>query len=201
MVNIRWLGHACYEIRYGDFTLVTDPYEDGSVPGLGPLRLSADAVYCSHGHHDHSFTAAVTLSGKAAPADFGVEEFTSAHDDCGGKKRGMNLVRLFRFGSCRVAHLGDLGEYPGPDMLAALRGVDALLIPIGGFYTIDAQTAKRIVEETKPKCVLPMHYQSERFGFDVLQRLSDFADVPVRAESEVTLPAEGVIALTPAMLV
>ena len=59
MVKIRWLGHACYEICYGDFSLVTDPYEDESVPGLGALRLCADAVYCSHGHHDHNWFAAV----------------------------------------------------------------------------------------------------------------------------------------------
>ena len=201
MVKIRWLGHACYEISYGDFTLITDPYEDESVPGLGKLRLRADAVYCSHGHHDHNFAAAVTLSGRAAPADFSLEEFTSAHDDCGGQKRGMNTVRIFHFGTVRVAHLGDLGEYPSAELLAALQGADALLIPIGGFYTIDAQTAQRIVAETAPRCVLPMHYRSARFGFDVLQELSDFTDEPVRAESAVTLPAEGVIALTPAMLI
>lgn len=201
MVKIRWLGHACYEMTYGDFTLITDPYEDGSVPGLGDLRLAADAVYCSHGHHDHSFTAAVTLSGRAAPADFSVEEFASAHDDCGGRKRGMNTVRIFRFGHVRVAHLGDLGEYPSAELLTALRGVDALLIPTGGFYTVDSATAKSIVAETAPHCVLPMHYRSEGFGFDVLETLADFTDVPVRAESEVTLPAEGVIPLTPAMLI
>lgn len=201
MVKIRWLGHACYEMRYGAFTLVTDPYEDESVPGLGPLRLAADAVYCSHGHHDHNFTAAVTLSGRAAPADFSVEEFTTAHDDCGGRKRGLNTVRIFRFGALRVAHLGDLGEYPSAELLAALRDVDALLIPIGGFYTIDAKTARRIVAEVKPRCVLPMHYRSKTFGFDVLEELSSFTDAPVRPESEVDLPAAGVIALTPAALI
>ena len=201
MVKIRWLGHACYEISSGDFTLITDPYEDESVPGLAALRLRADAVYCSHGHHDHNYTAAVSLSGRAAPADFSVEEFSSAHDDCGGEKRGMNTVRIFRFGDTRVAHLGDLGEYPSAEILAALRGADALLIPIGGFYTIDSATAKRIVAETAPRCVLPMHYRSARFGFDVLQELADFTDAPVRAESEVTLPAEGILALTPAMVI
>ena len=113
----------------------------------------------------------------------------------------MNTARIFRFGNTRVAHLGDLGEYPSEAIRTALRGVDALLIPIGGFYTIDAETAKGIVAETAPRCVLPMHYRSERFGYDVLQELSAFTDAPVRSESEVTLPAEGVIALTPAMVI
>ena len=200
MVNIRWLGHACYEIKYGDFTVVIDPYEDGSVPGLGPLRLTADAVFCSHGHHDHNFTGAVTLSGRAAPADFAVEEIPCPHDDCGGEKRGMNTARVFHFGALRVAHLGDLGEYPSAELLRALQGVDALLIPIGGFYTIDAATAKDIVAAAKPGCVLPMHYRSGRFGFDVLQELGDFTATAPTPESCVSLPAAGVIPLTPAML-
>ena len=199
MIELCWLGHACYQIKYGDFSLVIDPYEDGKVPGFASLSLAADAVFCSHSHTDHSYTAAVTLSGRAAPADFAVEEYDSFHDDCGGAKRGRNIVRIFRFGAFRLAHLGDLGEYPSGELLAALQGVDALLIPIGGTYTIDSATAKRLVAETKPRCVLPMHYKSERFGYDVLEELSDFTDVPVRPESTVTLPAEGILALTPKM--
>ena len=35
--------------------MVLDPYEDGKVPGCGPLRLEADAVLCSHSHRDHGY--------------------------------------------------------------------------------------------------------------------------------------------------
>ena len=53
-VRIQWLGHACFRMEYGDWSLVIDPYEDGSVKGLGDIRQSADAVYCTHSHGDHA---------------------------------------------------------------------------------------------------------------------------------------------------
>ena len=46
-------------MEYREYSIVTDPYEDGYVPGLAPLCLSAGAVYCSHGHGDHSAAACV----------------------------------------------------------------------------------------------------------------------------------------------
>ena len=56
-VKIQWLGHSCFCMEYREYSIVTDPYEDGYVPGLAPLCLSAGAVYCSHGHGDHSAAA------------------------------------------------------------------------------------------------------------------------------------------------
>ena len=52
-MRIIWNGHSCFTLEAAGGTVVVDPYLDGSVPGLEPLRLKADAVYCSHGHRDH----------------------------------------------------------------------------------------------------------------------------------------------------
>ncbi len=43
-----------------------------------------------------------------------------------------------------------------------------MLIPVGGYYTIDAKQAKSLVEQVKPRIVVPMHYRGEGFGYDVL---------------------------------
>ena len=48
-VSVTWLGHACFKLTYKGWSLIVDPYADGSVDGLPPLREAADAVYCSHG--------------------------------------------------------------------------------------------------------------------------------------------------------
>ena len=63
-IKIEWFGHSCFRISYDGFSAVIDPYEDGYIPGLKPLRLSADAVYCSHGHGDHNAKELVELSGR-----------------------------------------------------------------------------------------------------------------------------------------
>ena len=71
-VKIQWLGHSCFCMEYREYSIVTDPYEDGYVPGLAPLCLSAGAVYCSHGHGDHSAAACVKQTREKAPPDFSV---------------------------------------------------------------------------------------------------------------------------------
>ena len=173
-VQIQWLGHSCFCMEYRGFSLVTDPYADGYVPGLPLLRVSADAVYCSHGHGDHNAAECVTLTGKPAPEDFSAQEFSVPHDHHGGARRGGNRIRQFRFGALRVVHMGDTGCMPEESVLAALRGCDALLLPIGGYYTVDAAEAYAVAERIAPRCIVPMHYRGESFGFDEIGTLDEF---------------------------
>ena len=56
----------------------------------------------------------------------------------------------------------------------ALKDLDVLLLPVGGFYTIGPEEAWKIVEELKPRCAVPMHYRGRGFGYDVIAPLEDF---------------------------
>lgn len=171
-MKLIYHGHSCFTVEAGGFRAVFDPYADGSVPGLAPLRLTADAVYCSHGHRDHNAREVVTLSGRECP--FSVDELPSFHDGRRGLERGKNTIHVLRAEGLRVAHLGDLGHRPAGKTLDALRGLDALLIPVGGYYTIDAVTAKALADELEPRVVIPMHYRLGGAGYDVLSELSGF---------------------------
>ena len=174
-MKLIWNGHSCFTLATEAGTLVIDPYEDGSVPGLSPLHLEADAVYCSHEHRDHGNRAAVALSGK--PCAVEVEELATWHDEVQGAKRGPNTMRIFSAEGLRVAHLGDLGCGLTPEQAEALSGLDALLIPVGGFYTIDAKQAKALIDQIQPRVTLPMHYRGEAFGYDVIGTLDEFTDL------------------------
>ena len=57
-----------------------------------------------------------------------------------------------------LVHLGDLGHTLSADEVDALDGVDILMIPVGGFYTIDPAAAVSVINEIEPSIVLPMHY-------------------------------------------
>ena len=68
-VTIRWLGHSCFRMEYAGFSLVTDPYEDGYIPGLAPLHVGADEVDVFHGpgHElDAVFDRGVGLVGRGS---------------------------------------------------------------------------------------------------------------------------------------
>ena len=172
---LKWLGHSCFSVETDAGTAVFDPFEDGSVPGCGPVRVTADAVFCSHDHHDHNAKSLITLTGN--PFSGGIEALPSYHDDKFGLLRGKNTVHILSAEGMRVAHLGDLGHIPKGKLLNALRGVDALLIPVGGYYTIDAAAAARIVASAAPRVVIPMHYRLGGMGFDVLSDLSAFTSL------------------------
>ena len=61
-ITIHYLGHACFRLDFGQWRTVLDPYHDGMVPGLPPLRVEVEEALCSHQHDDHNFTRAVRLT-------------------------------------------------------------------------------------------------------------------------------------------
>ena len=175
-MKLTWLGHSCFKVESGGYEIVLDPYEDGSVPGYPPVREEADAVLCSHEHADHGARHRVALR-QGRKATISVEEIHTWHDDARGAKRGPNTIHILDDGVCRIAHLGDLGCDLMPEQKEQLKGLTALLIPVGGFFTIDAVQAKRLAEELQPIVIVPMHYRGEGFGYDVIGPLSAYTDL------------------------
>lgn len=206
-VKIKYVGHACFALEWNGTKIVLDPYRDGMVPGLFDMREKADFVYCSHGHDDHGFIPAVELSGAEKP-NFGLEEIVVPHDDVEGSKRGMNTIRIFDFGGLKIAHMGDIGRLLTEDEADKLKGLDCLMLPVGGFYTVDSGEAAEIVKQISPKVIIPMHYSGVGFGFEDIASVVDFAEAvgeeKVRyCSSEYVLSSESeehVRVMRPAML-
>lgn len=175
-MKITWLGHACFKVESGEYAVVIDPYEDNYVAGLGKIRETADKVLCTHGHRDHNYVEAVTLQEKWG-RPFEVTAIPTWHDDKQGALRGENTMYILDNGSLRVAHLGDLGCDLTEEQEKQLGGLDAVMIPVGGYYTIDARQAKQVVDRIRPRVVIPMHYRGGDFGYDVLGTLDEFTDL------------------------
>ena len=172
-MKITWLGHSCFCLESGGYRIVVDPYRMDSYP---PLQTCANAVYCSHGHYDHNYTEAVTML-EEKPSPFTVEEIQTFHDDQGGALRGGNTMRAFCAEGLRVVHCGDLGHWPDEEQRAFLMGSDVLMLPVGGYYTIDEAEAEKIVDAVCPRTVLPMHYRFGEHGMDVLSEVTAFTEL------------------------
>lgn len=170
---ITWYGHSCFKLDSGDGSIVFDPYVPEKVPGLSLPPITADAVICSHGHDDHNYAQGVTLSGNK-PA-FAVTQIKTYHDDKKGALRGENLITAVDTEGMRVVHMGDIGQLLDTEQIEELGKVDVLLIPVGGYYTVDASAAAMIVSVLRPRIVIPMHYRGDGFGFDVLAKVEPFA--------------------------
>ena len=169
-MKIEYLGHSCFRL---DEQLVIDPYKDGSVPGLEPLRTSGAKVICTHEHADHSGRECVEIV--KGSCDFEILEVPSFHDDQGGALRGPNTIFVITSsGGEKLVHLGDLGHFPNDEQLKAIMDADYLLIPVGGYYTIDAAQAAEICLAAKPKCIIPMHYRTSVSGYPELATVDEF---------------------------
>lgn len=173
-VKVTWFGHACFTIEADNYRLVFDPYADNYVPGLPKLSLVANQIECSHLHEDHCAKSTVQLLKSAEPSPFLVHYLQSYHDHDYGLKRGKNIITIVEYHQLKVVHFGDQGCLPSEEQLAQMKFADVVMIPVGGFYTIDAKEAKQIIDAIQPTIVLPMHYRSDQFGFDKIARIDSF---------------------------
>ena len=166
-MNITYQGHAWFTLTADcGFTVCCDPF-DASV-GYPVPRIHADAVTVSHDHHDHNHVEA--LHGVLTRCD-GVDTYTlpgaavtgyaAWHDAEAGGKRGPNRLYRIEMDGVRVLHLGDLGHMLSDEMIQAIGRVDVLLVPVGGYYTIDAATAAALTRKIRPAIAVPMHYRTE----------------------------------------
>ena len=176
-MKLTWLGHACFKVESKGEVLIIDPYEDGSVPGLGPVRERASRVLCSHEHGDHAGRKAVELVPAAGEA-LTVEVLDTFHDDAGGTLRGPNKIFIISDGQYRVAHLGDIGCELTREQKEKLRGLDAVMVPVGGFFTIDGSQAAELVKAIAPRIAIPMHFRDDEngIGFGVIGTVQKFAE-------------------------
>jgi len=165
MLQIRWHGHACWEIT-NDITIVTDPH-DGKSIGIPAPTVHGDIILVSHNHYDHNSVKTVEKEGseviyderKKTISNVEIKGIPSFHDESQGEKRGKNIIYKFTVDGINFCHLGDLGHELDDEHAEKIGDVDILFIPVGGNFTIDANQAWKVVNKIKPRIVIPMHYK------------------------------------------
>jgi L-ascorbate metabolism protein UlaG (beta-lactamase superfamily) len=177
-MKIKWYGHAAFLITSDKGTkFIIDPYEPGAFGGqlsYGKIKDQADFVLITHDHADHNYTKdlpgdpqILKGSGSKTVKGISINGVATYHDPSKGSERGPNTVFTFKVDNIQACHLGDLGHILSDKELAEIGVVDVLLIPVGGFFTIDPKEATRVAEQIKPKVIIPMHFKTEKCGFPI----------------------------------
>jgi len=167
-MKIKWLGHATFLITSDTgIKIITDPYMPTDELRYGEINEPADIVTVSHDHFDHNNVASVrgkpeVVRGTAEVKGIKFRGITTYHDEFQGEKRGKNTVFCFELDGLKICHLGDLGHLLTDKQASEIGEVDILLIPVGGFYTIDALVASQVCGWLKPKAIIPMHFKTDR---------------------------------------
>jgi L-ascorbate metabolism protein UlaG (beta-lactamase superfamily) len=181
-MKITWQGHACFYIEsVNGLRIVTDPYTP-AIAGLPPLHTPADIVLMSSDNDTfHS-------DGKGVPGDpIVVNTLAVARE--GGRRdvKGLtvraieameslihkthpdqNALYRFEIDGVKVGHMGDVGNPLSPAQMDFLKGVDVLLALTGGPPTIELNDLDIVLNEVRPRIVIPMHYRIPNLNLNIL---------------------------------
>jgi len=176
-MKIKFLGHASFLLTSDKgVKIITDPYKPGCFGGgikYSRITEDADIVTISHEHDDHNETniegnpSFVRGAGKKQVKGITIMGVDVYHDESSGKERGGNTIFNMVIDDLNVVHLGDLGHNLSSAEVDKIGNVDVLLIPVGGYFTIDSRTAEKVINILKPKVVIPMHFKTDKCGFPI----------------------------------
>lgn len=177
-MKIKWYGHAAFKITTdGNVTVIIDPYQPGAFGGAlsyGKIDESADIVLTSHDHDDHNYIKDIkgtykhfNKAGVYHEKGLIIEALPCYHDPSQGKERGNNMIFVIEADGLRLAHMGDLGHTLTQDIVKKMGNIDIVLLPVGGFYTIDSDEATKVMGDMNPKITIPMHFKTEKCDFPI----------------------------------
>ncbi|MGC8614591.1 MAG: MBL fold metallo-hydrolase [Thermoprotei archaeon] len=192
-MQITYLGHSCFVIESAGHKLIIDPYKGGAFEGFN-LRIEdypdairgVEGVAITHHHADHDYVEpfreakvfdGVKNIGKASVElipGFSLSSYRTEH----GAGRGDCSVILISVEGRRIAHLGDTLILPH-ETAAQISGVDYLMIPVGGYFTMGPKEAADLAKSLRPKFVVPMHYAIKGKSSLVPHSLDDFLKMSV----------------------
>lgn len=175
-VALTFVGHASFVIETpGGVRAVTD-FNDYVRPDFVP-----DIVTMNNAHSTH-FSESVppgvkhVLKGwgdadKMARHNLQVRDMrirnvaTNVREWSGGTRYNGNSIFIFEVGDLCIAHLGHLHHVLTKDHLSELGQIDVMLTPVDSRYTMNSVSMIEVIEQVKPRLVIPMHF----FGQYVLE--------------------------------
>ena len=187
MMELQFLGHACFLLDDGACKVLTDPFLSGAGHPDWAEQVQPDFIFVTHGHGDHVGDAVdiarrtgaqVCCTADLSDGVFGPAGVRCIAGNLGGAVRlpfgsakyfqalhGSGVAGcpacgfLFEMGGKTIYHAGDTALMTDMALLAD-EHVDAALLPIGDFYTMGPADALRAVKMIKPGLTIPMHYNT-----------------------------------------
>lgn len=172
-MKIHWFNVSSFMITTDNGTrTITDPFAYNYKPQLLPLPPGfeenrppigevADVVAMSHGHFDHSYVGAGNIKGVpklytgGESREYKGVKFTGVsayHDPMDHNHHGWVSLIGIEADGIKIRHMGDYGQKRlYEEQLEQIGRVDILMTPWGGWIP-------PLVEQLKPKVILPMHH-------------------------------------------
>jgi L-ascorbate metabolism protein UlaG (beta-lactamase superfamily) len=170
-INIEWLGHDSFRIKYKNKTIYIDPFKINT-------NETADIILITHSHYDHyskediekinhnstiigpnDIKREITklLPGEKTQIDnITIEAFPSYNQDKPFHPKENNwLGFVININKTRIYHAGDTDLIPE---MSNLKNIDIALLPVSGKYVMNAEEAAKAAKIINAEISIPMHY-------------------------------------------
>lgn len=169
-MQIAYVAHATFFLTLADGRrIVLDPYKSAEFRGRFNYPIyspECEFAVVTHEHIDHCWTGDLRGNPVVVRQAWGDERLKISsvfvyHDKVKGTKfGGYVLMKIIEADGVRICHMGDIGEILTPEHLARIGHCDVAIVPVGGYYTIDAHDAAENMRLLNPKTVIPCHYRT-----------------------------------------
>lgn len=169
-MKIEFIAHATFMVTLSDGRrLIIDPYQGMAFQGrfnYPPCVADVDFALITHEHVDHNYTS--DLHPTPVIVRHGWQDdrlrITSVfvwHDKVQGTRFGGGvLAKIIEADGVRICHLGDCGEILSDAQISRFGKLDLLILPVGGFYTLDGDEAAALVSRMSARTIFPCHYKT-----------------------------------------
>src|SRR5262252_1153222 len=209
-VSVTFLGHASFLLESsGGVRIVTD-YNDVIRAPVMP-----DIVTMNNAHPTHYSDAVEPgvkyilrgwdpgggiASHRLEYRDVRIHNVTTNVRELSGTRYNGNSIFVFDIADLCIAHLGHLHHTLTPAHLAELGTIDVVMVPIDGVWTLNQNDMIEVVQQIKPKIVIPMHIFTHATLDKFLKRIGDLYRVRNLTSSTVVLSRSDLLE-TPEILV
>lgn len=156
-IEITYLGRNCFRLKGRDGSVITDPCPPDSGFSLG--KQTAEIVTVSR-RDEPGYAYSAGIGGNPmvldAPGEFeigGILVTGIANKRPDGTR---NVMFISEIDGIRVGHLGLASNVALEDF----KGVDVLLLPVGGNNALAPNLAADLMTKIDPSVVIPMNYKT-----------------------------------------
>jgi L-ascorbate metabolism protein UlaG (beta-lactamase superfamily) len=186
-VAVTFLGHASFLIESPAGVRIVTDYNDAIRSPVTP-----DIVTMNNAHPTH-YSEAVepgvkyVLRGwdpgggvathRLEYRDVRIRNVPTNVRELGGTRYNGNSIFVFEIADLCIAHLGHLHHTLTQTHLAELGTIDIVMVPVDGVWTLNQEDMIEVLQQIKPKVVIPMHIFTRATLDKFLSRIGDLYTV------------------------
>ena len=167
-MEITSLGFSAFRIKGKSAVIVVEPYEYAGT-GMKFPRTEADIVTLSSNMTKQDQLSAI--SGSPMIIDGPGEYEVKGVGIIGLVSEGQNVIYHFKIDNLVIVYLGKLNQKLEDKQKEMLNGADILIIPVGGYETLSAETAPAVISQIEPSIIIPSNYKTNNLSKDLAEKL------------------------------